>query len=207
MTTDQDESQLVTRVKNGERDAFVTLLSASGPKVREVIKGMIAPGLQAVLSADDVMQQAYTDAFLCIQRFSYDGPGSFERWLTTLAKRNCVDAVRSLTAAKRGGAHERFTSDESDVNCELDIVARFSATPSRFAVGDEARAALEAAMKQLPELYADVVRRLDINGEDVAAVAVELKRSKGAVYMLRARAHDQLREALGSASRFFSTDS
>ncbi|MGB0715761.1 MAG: RNA polymerase sigma factor [Phycisphaerae bacterium] len=207
MTSDFDESTLVAQVKAGDRDAFITLLSTAGPKVREVIKGMIAPGLQAMLSADDVMQQAYTDAFLCIQRFSYDGSGSFERWLTTLAKRNCVDAVRSLTAAKRGGAHERFTSDESDVNCELDIVARFSATPSRFAVGDEARLALEAALRQLPDLYADVVRRLDLNGEDVASVAAELNRSKGAVYMLRARAHDQLREALGSASRFFSSDS
>ncbi|MHC5108961.1 MAG: tetratricopeptide repeat protein [Planctomycetota bacterium] len=138
---------------------------------------MISPNLRDMLSADDVMQQAYTDAFLCTQRFNYDGPGSFDRLLTTLAKRNCADAVRALTATKRGGNHDRIETQESTVTSPADMVAGCSATPSRFAAGAEARMALEAAICQLPPVYANMVRRLDLDGATVAQVAKELNRS------------------------------
>ena len=43
-----------------------------------------------------------------------------------------------------------------------------------------------------------------LEGADVGDVASELDRSQGAVYMLRARAHDRLKGILGSASQFWS---
>jgi hypothetical protein len=39
----------------------------------------------------------------------------------------------------------------------------------------------------------------------MSELAAEMKRSEGAAYMLRARAHDRLKEILGSDSKFFST--
>ena len=197
------EEELVRRAKRGEREAFVQLLAQAGPQVRPTIDKMISPQLRALLSTDDVMQQAYTDAFLSIQDFSYSGSGSFTRWLTTLARRNGVDAIRALRAAKRGGRHERVQTHEESVASLLDIVTGVSATPSRFVAGNEARSALEAAIHQLPEIYAKVVRRLDLEGADVRDVAGELNRSQGAVYMLRARAHRALARLLGAPSKYF----
>ena len=64
--------------------------------------------------------------------------------------------------------------------------------------------AIEAALAKLLPSYAKVVRRCGVEGRAVAEVAAELGRSSGAVYMLRARALDRLRELLGSESRYFS---
>jgi hypothetical protein len=44
----------------------------------------------------------------------------------------------------------------------------------------------------------------DLDSEPVEAVARELNRSPGAIYMIRARAHRWLGELLGSATKYFS---
>jgi RNA polymerase sigma factor (sigma-70 family) len=77
-------------------------------------------------------------------------------------------------------------------------------TPSHLAADDESRRALADALAKLPAPYAEVVRLHDLEGRPATEIAALLKRSPGAVYMLRARAMDRLRELLGSASRFFS---
>ncbi|HEY3242379.1 MAG TPA: sigma-70 family RNA polymerase sigma factor, partial [Phycisphaerae bacterium] len=64
---------------------------------------------------------------------------------------------------------------------------------------------MAAAIGKLPADYAKVVRMYDLEGRSVAEVAAAVGRSEGAVYMLRSRAHDRLRELLASASRFMST--
>jgi RNA polymerase sigma factor (sigma-70 family) len=64
---------------------------------------------------------------------------------------------------------------------------------------------MEGALRQLPPDYEKVIRLYDLAGKSPAEVAQEMGRSQGAVFMLRARAHDRLREVLGSSSQFFST--
>ena len=59
------------------------------------------------------------------------------------------------------------------------------------------------ALGSLPGDYEKVVRMYDLEGRPIGEVAAELGRSEGAVYMLRARAHDRLREQMGPASKFF----
>jgi RNA polymerase sigma factor (sigma-70 family) len=76
-------------------------------------------------------------------------------------------------------------------------------TPSGGAAKAESRLALQDAIEKLPPEYAKVVRLYDLEGLPVDRVAVELKRSVGAVYMLRARAHERLSELMGSPSQFF----
>jgi len=55
----------------------------------------------------------------------------------------------------------------------------------------------------LPPDYEKVVRLYDLQCKSAVEVAAELGRSEGAVYMLRARAHERLKQELGSSSQFF----
>ena len=55
---------------------------------------------------------------------------------------------------------------------------------------------LKAAIDQLPKDYRRVVQLYDLDGLAAAEVARQMDRSDGAVYMLRARAVDRLRELL-----------
>ena len=90
------------------------------------------------------------------------------------------------------------------MNALLETLAVTTATAGGLVAGREAQGLLEAAIRRLPESYERVVRLFDLEGLEPEAVASALDRSTGATYMLRARAHDRLRELLGPDSKFFS---
>ena len=85
----------------------------------------------------------------------------------------------------------------------LDCLGVTTTTPSREAVRHDAAAILEVAITRLPEDYKTAVRLYDLEGRPATEVAAEMSRSVGAVHMLRARAHDRLRQDLGASAQFF----
>ncbi len=122
-----------------------------------------------------------------------------------IARNNLRDLQRELAAAKRPPQEKRVALDFGQ-SCVVLIenLTGAEATPSRAAASNEARNLLAEALQKLPEDYRTVVQQYDLDGCSVAEVAKSLGRSEGAVYMLRARAHDRLRAMLGTESRFFS---
>ena len=205
-TTDQSDAVLVERAKRGESAAMATLLERHAPALRRSLAGRIPARLRSVLAEDDVMQQSHLDAALGIDRFEDRGPGSFPAWLGTIARFNLIDAIDMLDAEKRGGGRVRVgAGDGSDSHTRLcERLGTASGTPSRVVARGEARSALERGLNALPVPYRRVVEMYDLQERPIEDVAAELGRSPGAVYMLRARAHDRLKELLGTASRFLS---
>ena len=158
------------------------------------------------MSADDVLQEAYTDAFLNITDFEPRGVDSFAAWLTTIARHNLRHATEALEAEKRGGARrqiERGSDDESYLYL-YELLDGTTTTPSRAAALAEAREALDLAIAQLPTDYRRVVRMYDLEGRSTEKVSSEMERSQGAVFMLRARSHRALRRLLGTPLKYFS---
>lgn len=202
------QDELLRRAMGGNVDALTTLLGELGPVVRSRIAPKISPRWRAVLDEDDVMQTTYLEACLRINRFTTGAAREFLAWLTRLAENNLIDAVRSLESAKRPDPRKRVTqaanADDSAVAL-IDMLSASGSTPSRVVGRGEAAGLMDMALKRLPPDYEKVVRLYDLAGNPAHAVARELGRSEGAIYMLRARAHDQLRELLGSDSKFFST--
>jgi len=199
---------LLERAGSGDRQALADLLAAIGPQVRARLVGRIAPGYRSVLEEDDVMQVTYLEAVLDIEKFVGGGVAGFVAWLTRMAEHNLLDATRALSSAKRPDPRRKVgppPSYQDSVIGLMDMLGATSQTPSRDAARLEAGAWLERALKQLPPDYERVIRLYDLAGKDPAIVAAEMGRSQGAVFMLRARAHDRLKQILGSASKFFST--
>ena len=206
MAGSSSDSDLLRQATSGDDHALAELLQEHGPVVRRRLAGEVSRRWQSALSMDDVMQQTYADAFLDIGRFDPDGEGSFVAWLTSLAKCNLVDVLRMLEAEKRGKGRGRVQPEaghESFVALS-ELLDAGRSTPSRHVARDEACAALECAIQQLPESYRRVVQMFDIEERPMKEVAQALNRSLGAVYMVRARAHRRLREFMGSASNYFS---
>lgn len=202
---DPDE-QVIRQAVQGDDQALTALLERHGARVRRWLAGNISKRWQSLISEDDVMQQTYVDAFRDIRRFVGRGQDSFACWLETLAQRNLYDAVRMLEAEKRGGARRRVEprSMEESVVALCEVLGGSVTTPSRKAAGAEAQFDLMSAIKSLPEAYRQVIEMYDLEAREIEEVAAELKRSCGAVYMLRARAHRLLGEMMGSASKYFS---
>jgi RNA polymerase sigma-70 factor (ECF subfamily) len=201
-----EEGDLVRQAVSGDREALAELLKQHRAAVRQALTGKIPARWQPVLTVDDVMQQTYVDVFLDIGRFDIERDGSFRGWLTTLAKRNLLDALRMLGRQKRGKEWRQVTAASADESfvALYELLTDTGGTPSRQVAASEARARLERALELLPPTYRTVVQACDLEGRPVQEVAAGLNRTPGAVHMLRARAHRELAELLGTPSQFFS---
>lgn len=198
------EKELVQRAVAGDQAALTELFERHGPTVRQSVAKQIPERWRSLLSEDDIMQQTYADAFRGIGRFVANENGSFAGWLASLARCNLQDAIRMLGAGRRPDRHVLRPGrvDGSFVDpCEL-LISPVT-TPSGQFERKEFRADVNQAIEQLPDDYRCVVRMYDLEDKTVQEVMEALNRSAGAVYMLRARAHDQLHEILGRTSKFF----
>ena len=115
-----------------------------------------------------------------------------------------LEGAKRPAPSKRVGATPSPNTDDSTLAL-IEMLGATSATPSRQAAKGEFTRFLDLALATLPAEYERVIRLYDLEGKDVVEVAAALGRSEGAVYMLRARAHERLREALGPGSKFFSS--
>jgi RNA polymerase sigma factor (sigma-70 family) len=153
------------------------------------------------------MQVTYLEAYLGLDRrkFQAAGIGSFVAWLRQIAEDNLRDAIKELQRAKRPPADRRIApkAGQESLVALVDLLGYTSTTPSRDAARGEASEFMENALRKLPPDHAKVVRMYDLDGCSPAEVAAAMGRSEGAMYMLRARAHDRLKSLLGSSSQFF----
>ncbi len=201
-----DHTDLIGRATGGDEEALESLLARHSPVLRGRLQGRIAPHWRSMIEVDDVLQVTYLEAFLRIRSYQDRGEASFLAWLTRIADNNLRDAIRGLERAKRPDPRRRVVSpgsDESYVGL-VEVLGMTLTTPSMNAARGEMVAELERMLSRLPADYERVIRMYDLEGRGIEEVASELGRSSGAIYMLRARAHERLAGLLGSESRFFS---
>jgi RNA polymerase sigma-70 factor (ECF subfamily) len=197
---------ILQRANAGDAAAIAALLKEVGPRVRARIEPKIGKQWSGLIEADDVMQVSYLEAFVQATRIVIKDEASFVAWLTKVAENNLRDAVRSFERAKRPDPRKRVTgpvNEDSYVGL-VEVLGVTTTTPSRAAARKEAVSIMDRVLGKLPADYAKVVRLYDLECRPIEEVCRELGRSTGAVYMLRARAHDALRDAMGTASQFFS---
>lgn len=193
-----DESKLVIGASEGSTAALTELLRRHGPIVENGL--YIQEIWRSVLEPKDVMQVTYLEAFLQIKRFEPGRGVPFRAWLKHIAENNLRDAIRGLERLKQPQPRDRIkptTRDESLAGL-FDTLDADSATPSRNIGRHELLSHLDRAIRDLPERYAEVIRLYDLEGLPISEVAEKTNRSPAAVHMIRARAHDQLREIMGS---------
>jgi len=197
------DDDLLRQAVVGDSAALGELLKRHADELARGIK--LDQRWSAHFEVNDVLQVTFLEAFLRIRCFKPDGTGTFVGWLLTIARNNMRDLVRALNRAKRPPPDQRVVvwPAEDGYTTLLGQLSGPGASPSRMAAGAEIRARMDAAISRLPESYACVVRLYDLENLPIEQIAARLARSPNAVYMLRARAHDRLRELLGPESDFF----
>lgn len=194
------------RAKAGDPVALRQLLERYGPTVWSQIQSEIGPTWRSLVDADDVMQVTYLEAFFQISRLGAQDETGFVAWLRQIARNNLRDAIKELDRQKRPSPARRVhaPAGEDSYVALVDLLGATNSTPSRHVAAREAHGIIDTMLSRMPPDYAAVIRLYDLEGQDVSTVASQLGRSTGAVHMLRARAHDRLRDLLGSESNFFS---
>jgi RNA polymerase sigma-70 factor (ECF subfamily) len=194
---EDDEDALVRAATKGDANALTRLLERHGPRVEKSLDINII--WRTALEPADVMQVTYLEAFLQIRRFDPDRGTPFEAWLRRIAQNNLRDAIRGLERLKQPQPRNRVrpTSREDSLIGLYDLLGSDSATPSRNLRRSEVSARVAEAIETLPDRYREIVKLYDLEGLTMEEVAARTGRSPGALYMLRARAHDRLRGELG----------
>lgn len=203
---DGSDDVLLEQAVAGDQRALSQLLTSCGPSIRLKLSAAIGADYRSIVDEDDVLQVTYLEAFLRIKKFQPKGMPAFVAWLRRIAENNLQDAIKGLTRSKRPDPRKQArqaTTDDSAVAL-FELVGVDSFTPSRDAAGHERRTLLERAMEQLPPDYGQALKMYDLEGRPVADVAGAMGRTPGAVFMLRARALDRLREILPTFSAMYS---
>lgn len=199
-----DDQSLIRAAVTGDVNAMTELLHLHGPDVERSLD--VGREWRAVLEPADVMQVTYLEAFIQITRYDAQRAEPFRAWLQRIAENNLRDAIRGLKRQKRPQPSKRVTAagssdSASDLYEQLGVT---TTTPSRHVSREERLSQLDIALEALPDDYGRVVRLYDLQTLPIAEVSLKMGRSTGAVHMLRARAHDRLRQLLGPESGWFS---
>ena len=205
---ESDPSRLIESACGGDTQALEKLLAEHHARLLHAVAAKVPNDLRRVVSAEDILQETFIDAFRYIHSFKVTGPDAFYRWLATIARNRLLDAVKSHRAAKRGGGRVYGQSVGVDAATRLldliEIASPETNTPSRVAASREAVFAMQVAIAGISDDHRQVLMLRYVEGLDVAATAERMGKTSGAVKMLTQRALESLKLAMGRTSQFFS---
>jgi RNA polymerase sigma-70 factor (ECF subfamily) len=188
------DEEIVARVKAGETALFEVLMRRYNQRLYRVARSILGDEGEA----EDVMQQAYVNAYVHLSQFAERA--RFSTWLTKIAVYEALSRARRRRRAavdplpETDGGEDMLPSQAPDA--EHRVYAR------------EMQDLVESAIAAMPEVYRTTFVLREIEGLSVSEVAscldVSADTVKTRVHRARARLRDDLcRRARASASEVF----
>ena len=175
--TDED---VVSRVLAGDTPLFEVLMRRHNERVYRAARAILRDDKEA----EDVMQEAYVNAYAHLAQF--DGRAKFSTWLIKIA------VYEALLRAKRRTRYEPL-DDRAE---ETLMPTTPSPDPEQQAFGGELRALLEAAIDTLSDGYREVFMLRQVEGLSTAETADVLGVSEDVVKTRLTRARHALQQNL-----------
>ncbi len=183
MNDNTQEQRLVERAQNGDHKALEELYLGARDRLLATIRKRIGSATRQVVDPEDVLQASFVRALHSVQRFEWQGEGSFHRWLVSIATHVTLDMVR----------HQgRRTMLRIDRDIKDD-----GTSPSKGIRRQERLERLEQAMETLSPDYRTVLKLSRMDGLSIKEIAEQMDRSQSAIKNLLLRATRQLRLSFG----------
>jgi RNA polymerase sigma-70 factor (ECF subfamily) len=180
-TTLTDE-QVVERVLEGHTALFEVLMRRHNERIYRAARAILGDDREA----EDVMQQAYVNAYAHLRQF--DRRAAFATWLTRIAVHEAISRIRR---------RRRYEPLSPETEGMPDIFpGQRTADPERQAFGRELGALLEAAVDGLPDGAREVFVLRQVEGLSTAETASSLGISEDTVKTRLSRARAALRRDL-----------
>ena len=187
----RSDVEVVRRVRDGETALFEILMRRYNQRLYRVTRAILKDDGEA----EDVMQQAYVNAYLHLDQFAERA--SFSTWLTKIA------VYEALARSRRRGATERHTVPESGDDAIGHIPTR-APDPEHQAFATELRNLLESAVDSLQQHHRIVFTLREVEGLSTAQTAESLGISqdnvKTRLHRARALIRDDLLARTGAAT-------
>jgi RNA polymerase sigma-70 factor (ECF subfamily) len=179
---DRTDEEVVRQVLSGYPAMYELLMRRHNERLYRAARAITRDDREA----EDVMQQAYVNAFANLHQF--DGRARFATWLTRIA------VNESLARVRRRGRYEPF--DDDVANEETSMLSPAPQNPERAAFTGELRELLEWAIDRLPDGGREVFVLREVEGLSTAETAAALGVSEDVVKTRLSRARASLRHAL-----------
>ena len=171
------DEEIVARVAAGDDALFEILTRRYNQRIYRVVRAV----LRADEDVEDVMQQAYLNAYLHLQQFA--GRARFSTWLTRIAVNEAL--------ARRG---KRGFGEQDETMIQL--VESTAPDPEQEMVASELRDLMQREVASLPDSYRVVMVMRDVEGLSTAETAACLDVSEDLVKTRLKRARAMLRDNL-----------
>jgi RNA polymerase sigma-70 factor (ECF subfamily) len=175
------DAQLVAQVLEGQTALFEILMRRHNERIYRAARAILRDDREA----EDVMQQAYVNAYAHLRQF--DHRAAFATWLTRIA------VHEALSRARRRGRYQHLEDDDLP---EMTMASVGSPDPERQAMSHELAGLLESAIDRLPDGSREVFVLREVQGLDTAETAESLGISADAVKARLSRAKAALRREL-----------
>jgi RNA polymerase sigma-70 factor, ECF subfamily len=185
--------KLLSQAFGGDKDALGKLLELHWGYLRALAQRGLGGGLDARLSASDLVQQTCLSAYRGFQQFQGQQVGEFVVWLQRIHKRNINDAIRQHVEASRRAVNKE---QPLDIRWAKEMAASQEPSPSAGAMANEQAVVLTIALEELPPDQREAVRLRHLEGLTLAEIADRLGRSEDAVAGLLKRGMRTLRMRL-----------
>jgi RNA polymerase sigma-70 factor, ECF subfamily len=194
------DSELVTRAKAGELDAFEALTTRYEQRVFSLALRM----LRHEQDAEDVTQQAFLSALENLNGFR--GDASFATWLLRIASHAALKVIRKRKGLDTVSLEEATEeTDGYDTIPHPEYIADWRQSPEQLVRSNEIQRLLDEALAKLDEKHRLVFLLRDVEGLSIkeTAEALGLSEANTKVRLLRARLQlrEQLTQALGDPAR------
>ena len=193
LTSSLTDAEVVDRVRRGETALFEILMRRHNQRVYRVARAVVKDEAEA----EDVMQQAYINAFVHLQQF--EDRSQFSTWLTRITVYEALSRRRKMRPQQPLGELDGGDNARND----MERVTSSQADPERQAYAGELGRVLEAAVDALPETYRAVFMLREIEGLSTTETANGLDLGEEAVktrlHRARAMVRRSITDRLGAA--------
>ena len=179
---DHSDRDTIQQILNGNTAMFELLMRRYNERVYRAARSIVRDEQEA----EDVMQQAYVNAFTHLRQFN--GSAQFSTWLIKIAMNEALARVR------RRGRYQAFDDDLSHV--EPFMSSNPAPSPERQAFAGELRGLLEWAIDALPDGMREVFVLREVEGLSTSEVAECLGVSEDVVKTRLSRGRGALRRLL-----------
>jgi RNA polymerase sigma-70 factor, ECF subfamily len=184
---DEEENRLIARCLLGETEAFRPLVLAHQRMAFSISLRML--GSRA--DAEDVVQQAFLDAFNALGRFRGDDRAhAFSTWLVRIVVNRSKDVLKSKRRKTEGAL------ESEDVATSAALFAHQPSSPDESTTRDERCRQLETALLAVPPKYREVLILKDIEELSYEEIRRVLRLPITTLKIRVVRARSMLREAL-----------
>ena len=177
------DEQIVAQVLEGQTALFEVLMRRHNERVYRAARAIIKDEREA----EDVMQQAYVNAYTHLRQF--DGRAKFSTWLIKIA------VYEAIARARKQGRYEPLDADDAGT-LETFMPTSSAPDPERQAFTRELGALLEAAIDRLPNGSREAFMLRDGEGLSTAETAEMLGVTDDVVKTRLSRARAALRRDL-----------